>query len=92
MYFNLKDNGEVRKTKLIPNQLVRTADIKRVLSKRDSTNWSNKLHTITEVLHDTNPGYRIDYLSERYDENLLLPTKLSLEQNNQVMKELSLIQ
>ena len=50
------------------------------------------LYTITEVIHDTIPSYRINYLPERYNENLLLPTKLSLEENNQVMKELSLIQ
>ena len=28
----------------------------------------------------------------RNNENLLLPTKLNLEQNNQIMKELNLIQ
>ena len=60
--------------------------------KGDSTNFSYKLYTITEVIHDTIPSYRIDYLPERYNENLLLPTKLSLEQNNQVMKDLNLIQ
>ena len=49
-------------------------------------------HTSTEVIHDTNPSYRSDYLPERYNEKLLLPTKLSLEQNNQIMKELNLIQ
>ena len=73
-------------------QVVRTADIKRVFSKGDSTNYSYKFYTITEVIHNTIPSYRIDYLPERYNENLLLPTKLSLEQNNQVMKELNLIQ
>ena len=73
-------------------QLVRAADIKKVFSNGDSTNYSYKLYTITEVIHDTIPTYRIDYLPERYNENLLLPTKLSLEQNNQVMKKLNLIQ
>ena len=47
---------------------------------------------MTEVIHDTIPSYRIDYLPERYKENLLLPTKLTLEENNQVMKELNLSQ
>ena len=37
-YSNLKDNREVRKPKLKLGQLVRTADIKRVFSKGDSTN------------------------------------------------------
>ena len=73
-------------------QLVRTADIKRVFSKGDSTNYRYKLYTVTEVINDTIPNYRNDFLPERYKENLLLPTKLSLEQNNQVMKELKLFQ
>ena len=43
-------------------------------------------------MHDTNPSYRIDYLPERSYENLLRPTKLTLEENNQVMKKLNLFQ
>ena len=50
-------------------QLVRTADTKRVFSKGGSTNWSYKLNTITEVIHDANPSYRIDDLPGRYNEN-----------------------
>ena len=92
VYNNLKDDREVQKPKFKLGQLVRTADIKKVFSKGDSTNYSYKLYTITEVIHDTIPSYRIDYLPERYNENLLLPTKLSLEQNNEIMKELNLIQ
>ena len=92
VYNNLKDNRQVRKPRYKLGQLVRTADIKRVFSKGDSTNYSYKLYTITEKIHDTIPSYRINYLPERYNENLLLRTKLSLEQNNQVMKELNLIQ
>ena len=92
VYSNLKDNREVRKPKCKLGQLVRTADIKRVFSKGDSTNWSDKLYTITEVIHDTIPSYRIDYLPERYNENLLLPSKLTLNENNQSIKKLNLIQ
>ena len=92
VYNNLKDDREVQKPKFELGEFVRTADIKRVFSKGDSTNYSYKLYTITEVIHDTIPSYRIDYLPERYNENLLLPTKLSLEESNQVMKELNLIQ
>ena len=77
VYSNLKDNREVRKSKYKLGQLVRTADIKRVFSKGDSTNWSYKFYTTTEAIHDTIPSYRIDYLPERYNQNLLLPTKLS---------------
>ena len=89
---NLKDNRKIQKPKYKLGQLVRTADIKRVFSKGDSTNLSYKLYTITEVIHDNIPSYRIDYLPERYNQNLLIPTKLFLEENNKVMKELDLIQ
>ena len=92
VYNNLKDDREVLKPKFRLGQLVRTADIKRVFSKGDLTNYSYKLYTITEVIHDTIPSYRLDYLPERYNQNLLLPTKLTLEENNQIMKELNLIQ
>ena len=92
VYSNLQDRRVRQKPKFKLGQLVRTADIKKVFSKSGSTNWSYKLYTITEIIHNTIPRYRIDYLPERYNENLLLLTKLSLEQNNKVMKELNLIQ
>ena len=92
VYSNLKDNREIRKPKFKLGQLVRTADIKRVFSKRDSENRSYKLYTTTEVIHDTIPSYRFNYLPERYNKNFLIPTKLTLEENNQVMKKLKLIQ
>ena len=91
-FSNLKDNREIQKPKFKLGQLVRTADNKRVFSKGDSTNWSYKIYTITEVIHDTNPSYRIDYLPERFNENLLLPTKLTLDENNQNMKKLNLVE
>ena len=92
VYSNLQDDRQKQTPKYKLGQLIRTADIKRVFSKGDSTNYSYKLYTITEVIHDTVPSYRLNYLPERYNENLLLPTKLTLEQNNQVMKKLNLIQ
>ena len=92
VFDNLRDDREKQRPKFKIADLVRAADFKRVFSKGDSTNYSYKLYTITEVIHDTIPSYRIDFLTERYNENLLLPTKLSLEQNNQVMKKLDLIQ
>ena len=73
-------------------QIVRSADNKKVFSKRDSTNYGYNLYRIIKVLHNTKPSYRIEYLPERYDENLLLPTKLSFDENNKVMMELNLIQ
>ena len=89
---NLEDKRKKLNPKFKLGQLVRTADIRRVSSKGDSTNYSYKLYTIAEIMHDTIPSYRINYLPERYNQNLILPSKLSLEENNQVMKELNLIQ
>ena len=92
VYTNLQDKRVKQKPKFKLGDLVRTADFKRVFSKGDSTNWSYMLYTITEVIDDTIPSYRIDYLPERYNQNLLLPTILTLDENNKVMKELNLIQ
>ena len=92
VFDNRRDDRQKQKPKFHLSQLVRTADIKKVFSKGDSTNWSYKLYTTTEIIHNTIPSYRIDYLPERYNENLLLPTKLTLDENNQVMKKLNLIQ
>ena len=92
VYSNLQDKRRKLNPKYKLGHLVRTADIERVFSEGDSANWSYKLYTITEVFHDTIPSYEIDYLPERYDEIPLLPTKLTLEQNNQIMKKQNLIQ
>ena len=91
VYSNLQDKRVKQKPKYKLGQLVRTADIKKVFSKGDSTNYSYKLYKITEVTHDTIPSYRFDYLLERYNQNLLLTTKLTLEQNNKIMKDLNAI-
>ena len=91
VFSNLQDKRRKLNPKYKLGQLVRTADIKRVFSKGDSTNYSYEFYTINEVIHDTIPSYRIGYLPERYNENLLLPTKLTLQQISQVMKELNLI-
>ena len=92
VYSNLQDKRRKLNPKYKLGQLVHTADIKKVFSKGDSTNYSYLIYTVTEVIHDTIPSYRIDYLPERYNQNLLLPNKLSLEENNHVMKKLNLIQ
>ena len=81
VYSNLRDKRRKLYPKFKLGQLNRTADIRRVFSKGDSTNYSYKLYNITEVIHDTIPSYRIAHLLERYNENLLLPTKLTFEQN-----------
>ena len=92
VYSNPQDRRVKQQPKYKLGQLVRTSDIKRVFSKEDSTNYSYILYTITEVIHDTIPSFRIDYLPERYNENLLLSTNLSFERNNKLMKELNLFQ
>ena len=38
------------------------------------------------------PRYRIDYLLESDNQNLLLPTKLTLDENSKIMNDLNLIQ
>ena len=55
IYSNHRDDREKQTPKFNLGQLVRTADFKRVFSKGDSTDWSYKLYTITEVKHDTIP-------------------------------------
>ena len=92
VYNNLHDKRKIYKRKIKLGVLVGAADIRKVFNKRDSTNWSSKPYTITEVIHDTIPSYRIDSIPERYNENILLRTKITLEENNQVMKNLILIQ
>ena len=77
VYSNLQDKRKKLNPKYKLGELVRTADIKKVFSKGDSTNFSYKLYTITEIIHDTIPSYRINYLPERY---------------NKIMKKLNLIQ
>ena len=67
VYSNFQDQRVKQQPKFKLDQLVRTADIKRVFSKGDSTNYSYKLYTITEIIHDTIPSYRIDHLPERYN-------------------------
>ena len=80
VYSNLQDRKVKQEPKYKLGQRVRTADTKIVFSKGDSTNFSNRLYTTTEVIHDTRPSYRHEFLTVRYNENLLLPTKLSLDE------------
>ena len=65
VYSTLEDRRLKQKPKYELGQLVRTADIKRVFSKGDSTNYSYKSFSITEVLHDTIPSYKSNYKPER---------------------------
>ena len=90
VYKNLLDKRKKIKPKFQINDLFRTADLKKTLSKGDTTNWSYKLYKITEILNNTIPSYRIDNLPERYNESLLNKTELTMKQNKDVMKKLNL--
>ena len=87
---NLQDKRKKQKPKFKLGDLVRTADINKTFSKGDTTNWSNKLYMITEVIHETIPSYHIDFLPERYNQSILKKSKLTLDENDQVMSNLNL--
>ena len=90
VYKHLLDKRKKIKPKFQINDLVRTAHLKKTFSKGDTTNWSYKLYKITEIINDTIPSYKIDNLSERYNESLLKKTNLTMKENNSVMKKLNL--
>ena len=90
VYKNLIDKRKKVKPKFQINDLVRTADLKKTFSKGDTTNWSYKLYKIREIINDTIPSYKIDNLTERYNESLLKKTELTLKQNKDNMKKLNL--
>ena len=90
IFKNLLDKRKKIKPKYQINDLVRVADLKKTFSKGDKTNWSYKLYKITEIINDTMPSYRLNDLSERYNESLLRKTELSMKENNNVMKKLNI--
>ena len=90
VYKNLLDKRKKITPKFQINELVRVADLKKTFSKSDTTNWSYKLYKIKEIINDTIPSYKIDNLSERYNESLFKKTNLTMKENNTVMKKLRL--
>ena len=88
VYKNLLDKRKKVKPKYEIGDLVRTADLKKTFSKGDTTNWSYKLYKITEIVKDIIPTYRLGNLPERYNEALLKKTRLSLKENDAVIKKL----
>ena len=86
----MQDKRKKQKPKFNLGDLVRTADIDKTFSKGDTTNWSNKLYMITEVIHETIPSYHIDFLPERYNQSILKKSKLTLGENDHVMSKLNL--
>ena len=90
VYKYLIDKRKKVKPKYQINDLVRTADLRKTFSKSDMTNWSYMLYKSTEIINDTIPSYRLDNLPERYNESLLKKTKLTMKDNNSVMKKLNI--
>ena len=90
VYKNLLDKRKKLKPKYEIGDLDRTAGIKKMFSKSDTTNWSYKLYKITEIINDTIPSYLIDNLPERYNESLLKKTELSLKQKRSCYESLEL--
>ena len=79
VYKNLLDKRKKIKPKYELGDLVRTADLKKMFSKSDMTNWSYRLYKITEITNDSKPSYNIDKLKERYIEFFLKKTELSIK-------------
>ena len=80
VYHNLLEKRKKVKPKFQVEHLIRTANSKKIFSKRDTTNWSYKLYEITKIIIDTIPSYRIDSLKERYNEPLLKKTELTIKE------------
>ena len=90
VYKNLLDKRKKLEPKFQVNDLVRTADLMKTFSKSVTTSWSYKLYKINEIINDTIPNYHIDNLPQRYNETLLKKTKLTMKDDNSVMKKLNL--
>ena len=87
VYKSLLDKRKKATPKFQINDLVRTAELRRIFSKGDTTNWSYRLYKITEIINVTIPSYKIDNLSERYNESLLEKTELTMKKNKDVIKK-----
>ena len=92
VYSNLIDKRGKQKPKSKLGDLVRISDIKSVFTEGDSKNYSIEFYTLTDRVHETIQSDRINYLPERYNQNLLLPTKLSADEIRKVMQKLNLFQ
>ena len=90
IFSNFHDKRQKLEPKFKLGDLVKIADIKRTFSKVDTTTWSNKLYTKTQIVDEAFLSSRINYLPERYNGILLRPTKITLDENDQVLKKLKL--
>ena len=90
VYNKLLDKRKKRTPNFEVNDLVRVADLRKMFSKWETSNWSYKLYKISGIINETIPSYKIDNLKERYNEALLKKTQLTMKENNTVMKKLNL--
>ena len=65
-YSNLQDRKEKYKPIYQLGQLLRSADIKKFSTKGETTNYSYKFYTFTEVINNTIPSPRFNCLSKIY--------------------------
>ena len=52
------------------NDFVQSADLKKMLSKTDTTNWSYNLYKITELINGTKPK---DKINNKENKDILKP-------------------
>ena len=89
VYQNLLDKRKTLKPEFKIGDLVIRADLKKTFSKFDTNNWSLILDENTESVNDMIPSYKIDDLPERFNEVHLKKTKLTMKENNSLMKKLA---
>ena len=92
VFGNLQDKRQQQEPNYKLGDLVHTVETKRVFRKGESINWSYILSIMIQIFHDTFASCIINYLPERYNKNLLIPTKFILDENKQAMKKLKLFQ
>ena len=88
LYNTLLDKRKKVNPKFQINDLVGTADLRKKISKSDTTNWSYILNQIAKINNDTIPSYKIDNMKERYKDSLLKKADLTMKENEDVMKKL----
>ena len=90
VYSNFSDKRKKINPKFQVNDLNRVANLRKTISKGDTTNWLYKLYKIKEIFNDTVPSYRLDNLPERFKESLLKKTELTIQENKDVMTKLNI--
>ena len=79
VYHKLLDKQKKIKPKFKIYDLVRTADLKKTISKSVTSNCSYKLYKNTEIINDTLPSYHLDDLPDCNNEFLLEKTNLTMK-------------